>query len=971
MGETAHEEGTPVAESVWLHPEAHKVAELHQRFVSDPGAVPPAWQRFFRDLDDGAASLLDALRRGDAIPQARGAAAAPAGAPSADARQAAHDAIRAFSLINAYREHGHLEARLDPLGLREVPSQPDLDPRTHGFDESDLDRPVFVGGQLGFEAATPRELVRHLRAIYCRSVGIEYMHIQDLGQKGWILQNMEAGRISLVLKPELRVDVLRTLTMAESFERFLHRRFVGTKRFGLDGAETTIPALEAILTRVVEYGAEEVVLGMSHRGRLNVLANVMGKPLEAIFAEFRGMSATPEDLGSGDVKYHLGTSSDRHVAGRNLHLSLNANPSHLEAVDPVVLGKVAAKQAQRDDEARTRVVPVLLHGDAAFTGQGIVPETLDLSHLDGYRVGGTVHVIIDNQIGFTTNPVAARSGPYCTEVAKLLEAPIAHVNGDDVEMSVITAGMAAEYRQRFHNDAILDLFCYRRFGHNESDEPLFTQPKMYGRIAEQPTTRELYARRLVDEGVIDQAGADAVQEECNARLEEAFGGSERYRADNAEWLEGAWSGLNAVQGYDARRGKTDVDLETLREVGSALVRVPDDFHANRKILRQLKAKGEAIERGDGIDWATAEALAFGTLLLEGHPVRLSGQDVSRGTFSHRHAALIDQQSEARYWPLNHISERQERIETIDSPLSELAVLGFEFGYTLADPRSLVLWEAQFGDFANGAQIIIDQFIAASEEKWLRMSGLVMLLPHGFEGQGPEHSSARLERFLQLCAEDNLQVVNCTTPANYFHALRRQMHRDFRKPLIVMSPKSLLRHKAATSKLEHMGPGSTFHRVLYEDQPPSEPEEARQVVLCSGKVYYDLVEAREARGANDVHLLRVEQLYPFPVGALSELLFPYRHCQLVWCQEEPRNMGAWSAIGEVIEEIAAELGFEQPRPRYAGRSTAAAVATGSPRVHEAEKAAFLDDALTIGKPALGRLGARREAAAVVRGQGGPS
>jgi 2-oxoglutarate dehydrogenase E1 component len=736
---------------------------------------------------------------------------------------------------------------------------------------------------------------------------------------------------------------------------------VGTKRFGLDGSESVIPALEAVLTRAVESGVEEVVIGMSHRGRLNVLANVMCKPLEAIFAEFRGIPSAPLDLGSGDVKYHLGTSSDRKLGGKPLHLSMNANPSHLEAVDPVVLGKACAKQLRRGDTERSRVMPILIHGDAAFTGQGIVPETLDLSHLEGYRTGGTVHLIVDNQIGFTTNPVAARSGHYCSDVAKVIQAPIGHVNGDDPEMVVLMASFATQFRQTFHNDAIIDLFCYRRLGHNEADEPSFTQPTMYSKIAEQPSTLDLYSRRLIEEGVVSEQDVVEIVRSCTERLTAAFDRSEGTSPSRSEWLEGAWSGLQPVQGYDARRGKTAVDLGTLREVGEALTRVPEGFQVHAKILRQLDTKRRRLEEGEGIDWGTAEALALGTLLIEGSPVRLTGQDVGRGTFSHRHAVLVDQADERRHVPLDHIREHQEQLEVVNSPLTEMAALGFEFGFSLADPRSLVIWEAQFGDFANGAQVIIDQFLAASESKWLRMSGLVMLLPHGYEGQGPEHSSARLERFLQLCAEDNLQVVNCTTPANYFHVLRRQMHRGFRKPLVVMSPKSLLRHKAAVSSLAAMGPGSAFHRVMYCDELPSDPAEAKQVVLCSGKVYYELAAERAKRGAREVHLLRIEQLYPFPEDALVKCLSPYRHCHLVWCQEEPRNMGAWSVASGFLQEVAEQIGALHPVPRYAGRATAASPATGSSQVHAVEQAALLDEALAIGRDAHGRIASRREIA----------
>jgi 2-oxoglutarate dehydrogenase E1 component len=939
-------------------PDAERLAELYERYSSEPGSVEPEWQAFFGSMDQGARALLSGLRGGDSRPKAAGA---PASAAPSGAHDAAHDSIRAMALINAYRNRGHLEANLDPLGLRAVERQPDLDPATHGFAEADLDRPIFINGELGLDTATPREIVGRLRLIYCGNAGVEFMHIQDPEQKAWILQNLEGGNSRFLLKPEVKRDILVKLTMAEAFERFLHKKFVGTKRFGLDGAESVIPALEAILTSAVEYGVEEVVLGMSHRGRLNVLANLMGKPYESIFAEFQGLPSAPGDLGSGDVKYHLGTSSDREIAGHPLHLSLNANPSHLEAVDPVVLGKARAKQQQRDDHDRKRVMPLLIHGDAAFTGQGIVPETLDMSHLDGYRIGGTIHLIVNNQIGFTTNPVKARSGPYCSDVAKVLQAPIVHVNGDDPEMVVITASFTGEFRNKFGNDGIIDLFCYRRYGHNEADEPFFTQPLMYRRIGERPSTREVYAKRLIDAGALDEKDVAEIGRECEAVLAEAFERSTNHPPNEAEWLEGSWSGLQKMQGYDARRGKTAVDVGTLREVGTALTQVPEDFNLHRKIKRQLEAKKKVFESGDGVDWGTAEALAFGTLLIEGSPVRLSGQDCSRGTFSHRHAILVDQEDEQKYSPMNHIRPQQELLEAIDSPLSEMAVLGFEFGYSLADPRTLVLWEAQFGDFANSAQVIIDQFIAASESKWLRMSGIVLLLPHGYEGQGPEHSSARLERFLELCAEDNLQVVNCTTPANYFHVLRRQMHRAFRKPLVVMSPKSLLRHKQCVSRLDEMGPGSGFHRVLYCNELPSEPSETRQLVLCSGKIYYDLVAERAARGANDVHFLRLEQLYPFPEDALAELMEPYRHCHLVWCQEEPRNMGPWRTAGSFVQEVAERIGCTNPVPRYAGRPTAASPATGSAQVHRNQQATLIDEALTVGLKPLTRIASRREAA----------
>ena len=873
-----------------------------------------------------------------------------------DAREAARDAVRVQQLIDAYRMRGHQEARLDPLGL--VPDEPchDLQPSTYGFSPSDLDRSVHCDASFGFELSTIREILDAARETYCGTIGFEYMHIQDPEQRAWIQERIEGRKVAH--EAGHRMAILERLTAAESFEQYLHRKFVGTKRFGLDGGESTMVALEQVLLSAALVGVDELVLGMAHRGRLNVLANLMNKPLRSIFHEFQGGDWMSDDVdGSGDVKYHLGTSADRKVAGRTLHLSLTANPSHLEAVDPVVVGRVRAKQALAGDHEGERIVPVLIHGDAAFAGQGLVDEVLDLSELDGYHVGGTVHLVINNQIGFTTNPVNSRPGHYCTDPAKHIQAPIFHVNGDDPDAVSFVAGLAMEFRQRFRQDVVIDLVCYRRYGHNEGDEPAFTQPKMYQRIAQQPTTRELYAERLKDDGVIDAEDAERLQSGWRTRLDSEFDKAEAWEPDGADWFGGEWSGLSAVKGYDARRGRTGVPRETLLEVGAALCKVPDDFSLHPKLERLLGQRRKTFESGSGIDWATAEALAFGTLLLEGHPVRLSGQDVNRGTFSQRHGSFIDQENETRYLPLNHVRPHQETLELVNSPLNELGVLGFEYGYTQSDPDSLVLWEAQFGDFANGAQIVIDQFILSAEQKWLRMSGLVMLLPHGYEGQGPEHSSGRVERFLQGCAEDNIQVVNCTTPANYFHVLRRQLHRDFRKPLVVMTPKSLLRHKRAVSTLDDLVEERSFHRVMYCDEKPGPPERARQVVLCSGKVYYDLLQEREKRGTDDVHFLRLEQLYPFPLDALAEELEPYRHCHLVWCQEEPRNMGAWSFVDEFIQEAAEAAGCEHPRPRYSGRMTAASPATGLMSRHKAEQAALVADAFEIGLPALGRVASR--------------
>ena len=716
------------------------------------------------------------------------------------------------------------------------------------------------------------------------------MHIQSPDEKAWIQARVEGQEFHPRFTDDGRRNILRRLTRAEGFEHFLQRKYVATKRFGLEGAEGLLPALEAIIRRATELGACEIILGMPHRGRLNVLANVMGKPNTAIFSEFEGQAAHPADVqGSGDVKYHLGTSSDRDIDGRALHLSLTPNPSHLEAVDPVVLGKTRAKQVQLGDTERTKVMAILMHGDAAFAGQGLVAECFGLSELRGYRTGGTIHIIVNNQIGFTTSPGYARSSPYPSDVAKAVQAPILHVNGDDPEAVVHAARVATEFRQKFHKDVVLDMFCYRRHGHNESDEPAFTQPLMYRKIAELPTARELYATRLIAAGLITAEDAEEMAATYRQRLDGEFEAAKTYKPNKADWLEGRWAGLAAASG-EARRGKTAVDTRVLKKVGRALCEVPDDFNAHRTIGRQLETKRKAIEAGEGIDWATAEALAFGSLLVEGTPVRLSGQDCGRGTFSHRHSVLVDQETEARYVPLNNIAEGQASYEVIDSLLSEAAVLGFEYGYTQAEPTALVLWEGQFGDFANGAQVIIDQFLASGESKWLRMSGLVLLLPHGHEGQGPEHSSARLERYLQLSAEDNWQVVNCTTPASYFHVLRRQVRRDFRKPLIVMTPKSLLRHKVAVSSLGDMTSKQSFHRILWDEGEVAKDSAIKRVVLCSGKIYYDLFETRAAQGIDNVVVLRLEQLFRSPPRRSTRSFAASRG--RTWCGAR-RNPRTWA------------------------------------------------------------------------------
>ncbi|MEQ8396402.1 2-oxoglutarate dehydrogenase E1 component [Thalassobaculum sp.] len=933
------------------------MAELYARYLAKPTSVDESWRSYFDQLQDEAGAAAHdadgpswAPRRtkviGAADPANENARSGNKAPAAADVRAATLDSLRAIMLIRAYRIRGHLRAKLDPLGLDEPTPHPELDPETYGFTDADWDRPIFINHVLGLETATLREIMDLLEATYCGSIGVEFMHLQDPAQKAWIQERIEQIRNQTDFTDRGKRAILDRLTAAECFEKFLAVKYVGTKRFGLDGSETLIPALEQILKRGSQIGIEEVVLGMSHRGRLNVLCNFMDKPFRAIISEFLGNPANPEDAGgSGDVKYHMGVSADREFDGANVHLTLNANPSHLEIVNPVVLGRVRAKQVQRGDKNRKKVMGVLLHGDAAFAGQGVVAETFDFSSLRGYKTGGTIHIIVNNQIGFTTSPHYSRSSPYPTDIAKMVMAPIFHVNADDPEAVIHVTRIATEFRQEFGVDVVVDMIGYRRFGHNEGDEPTFTQPLMYAKIGSQPTTRQIYADQLTREGVIAEGEGDRLVEEQNAYLAQEFESGLSYKANKADWLEGKWSGIKVASG-DARRGETAVPVDELKRIGSKLCEVPESLDINRKLTRFIEGRRKAVESGEGVDWSFGEALAFGSLLASGVPVRLSGQDSGRGTFSQRHSVYIDQTTEERYVPLNHVKEGQAQYEVIDSPLSEAGVLGFEYGYSQAEPNALVMWEAQFGDFANGAQVIVDQFISSGEAKWLRLSGLVMLLPHGYEGQGPEHSSARLERYLQLCGEDNMQVVNCTTPANYFHVLRRQLNRDFRKPLIVMTPKSLLRHKLCVSTFAEMGEGTTFHRVLYDNEILCDDKDVKRVVLCSGKVYYDLYEERAKRGIKDVFFLRLEQLYPFPQKALLHELSRFPQADVVWCQEEPQNMGSWTFLDRRLEDVLIELDGACRRPRYVGRAEAASPATGNHGRHVREQQKLVDEALTV-------------------------
>jgi len=885
------------------------IEDAYQRWRQSPAQVDDSWRLFFEGYELGADPATAALD--------------------------AHAQTGVIRLIHAYRDLGHFLAHLDMFSEARK-SHPQLELSEFGLSEDDLDRTFDTSPFAGMPRATLRELLEALRETYCRKIGVEYMHIQDRHMRRWLQERMEPRRNRPDLPRRQKLRILMDLHFAELFERFLHTRYVGQKRFSLEGAETLIPVLDTIVEKAADSGVQEIVVGMTHRGRLNVLANVLGKPYEEIFAEFEDNFLADSTAGDGDVKYHLGFSSDRVTPrGNKIHLSVTPNPSHLEAVDPVVEGRTRAKQRLFGDTGRSRGMPLLLHGDAAFAGQGLVAETLNLSNLEGYSTGGTIHVVVNNQIGFTTSPSDARSTMYCTDIAKMLQVPIFHVNGEDPEAAVFVAELAMEFRQTFNRDVVIDMYCYRRHGHNEGDEPAFTQPLMYQKIRERPTLSEVYTETLVMRGDLTAEETEAIDQEFQAKLQKAqheVKGKPRRR--NTVGFTGRWTGLGTK--YSHTPIATGVPIETLRQITDALTRVPETFTPNPKIVKQLEARRTEFEQGKSIDWAFAESLSFGSLLLEGTPVRLSGQDSRRGTFSQRHAVLYDMQTGQRYLPLNAAGPNQAQISIYDSSLAEAAVLGFDFGYSLDDPNTLVAWEAQFGDFANGAQVIIDQFIVCSESKWQRTSGIVMLLPHGYEGQGPEHSSARLERYLQMVADDNIQVANATTPAQYFHILRRQMKRDFRKPLILMTPKSLLRHKDAVSPVAEFTNGH-FREVI--DDAQAEPDRIRRVLLCSGKVYYDLRERQGALEAGDVAIVRVEQMAPFPEELLTEVLARYRKARAwAWVQEESQNMGAWTYIDARLRLMGRPV-------EYVGRDASASPATGSLAIHKREQKELVEAALT--------------------------
>ncbi len=939
------------------------IKEFYADYISDPNSLPESWRKFFDGLSDDEKLIYEDLKgpswspeKKIKKPKIKSQENLELKNTSLDSnlksiKQASKDSVRAIMLIRAFRIRGHLIANLDPLSIQKKDEHPELQPESYGFTKKDFNRKIFLDGVLGLQYADLNQIIAILKKTYCSNIGYEFMHMGDPDEKSWIRDRIEGPEKDITFTENGKKAILNKMVQAEGFEKYLHVKFVGTKRFGLDGGESLIPALEQIIKRGGNLGAKEIKIGMPHRGRLNVLANVMGKPFKAIFSEFFGKSVNTSKDFEGDVKYHLGASSNREFDGNSVHISLTDNPSHLEAVNPVVLGQVRAKQFFHKDKDRKKVIPVLMHGDAAFAGQGIVAECFAMSGLPGHNIGGTIHIIVNNQIGFTTAPRFARSSPYPSDVAKTAQAPILHVNGDDPEAVVHCAKIATEYRQKFNRDVVIDMVCYRRFGHNEGDEPSFTQPIMYKKIRSHPTTLSIYGKKLSSEGLTSETNLQNEKIKFKNYLEKEFETSKSYRSE-LKWFDGAWSRFKPGLGKD-KRGVSGVEKIKLVEIGRKISQIPPNFNAHKTLKKIFDLRMKAIKEGKAIDWSTAESLAFGTLLTEGFSVRLSGQDSGRGTFSQRHAVLRNQDNHERYIPLNNISQKQKNFEIIDSLLSELAVLGFEFGYSLSEPETLVLWEAQFGDFANGAQIIIDQFISSGESKWGRASGLVMLLPHGYEGQGPEHSSARLERFLQLCAGENIQVVNCTTPSNYFHVLRRQMHREFRKPLIVMTPKSLLRHKKCVSNITEFSKKSTFHRILEDDAYSNisnllslkkRDDQIKKVVMCSGKIYYDLIEAREKFKNNKVTFVRIEQLYPFPAKTLANILKRYSKANFIWCQEEPMNMGAWNTVRNYIDRTLEMVNFGDKSVKYVGRKAASSTATGNLNKHLAQQKEILEKIL---------------------------
>lgn len=932
------------------------IRELYKKYLTNPKSLDDSWISFFGEMGDNISDIIkekegpswknDVNEESNLEQNQKNQKSKGIGS-----EEFFTDSIRAIMLVHAYKVRGDVLASLDPLLLTKQVYPSDLDPASYGFSEDDLDKEVFLGGIFGFKYVTFREVIETLHKTYSGNIGFEFMHIPFLEQREWIEKRTNTKIANDFLSKEEKKEILENLIEVEEFQRFLHNKFPGAKRFSIEGGESVIVAMERIIQKASDKKVDEVAIGMAHRGRLSVITKVMGRDYAALMSEFKGKQVyiPEEERASGDVKYHQGASSDRYFGDHKIHLSLAPNPSHLEAVNSVVAGRIRAKQDFLKDKNRTQAMGILVHGDAAFSGQGVVMETLMLSDLEGYRTGGIIHIIVNNQIGFTTNPSSARTSPYPTDVAKSINAPIFHVNGDDPESVFFVTNLAAEFRDTFNKDVILDIFCYRRYGHNEGDEPYFTQPIMYKAIKDHSTPCQIYKKKLIDNNVFTELEIKELEKKFIDFLEKEYKRSESYKSDERDWLRGKWGSLIHPEEGIKKNVDTGVDKDKLKKIGFAISSYPKDIKIHNKLAKIIEARKQMVESGENINWAMAEALAFGTLLAEGYRVRLSGQDSIRGTFSSRHAAIIDQETEKAYVSLNNLGVDQEKFEVINSNLSEYAVLGFEYGYSIAEPSSLVVWEAQFGDFVNSAQIIIDQFISSSEAKWLRFSGLVMFLPHGYEGQGPEHTSARIERFLQLCAEDNIQVVNCTTPANLFHVLRRQLHRPFRKPLIIFTPKSLLRHKMCVSNIKEFETGNSFKRIIeetYKDKLVAS-DKIKRVVICSGKIYYDLLKEREENSIKDISIIRLEQYYPFPEKELIEKLKNYKNAEIIWCQEEAENMGAWNFLDRRIEKVLAKIDVKSKRPLYIGRKEAASPAVGYLNIHNKEQAAVVKKALSLG------------------------
>ena len=917
------------------------VAELYSKFRNDPESVDTTWKDFFNNLNEDDYSVLKDFggpewkERPSSIIDKNyitKVIKSNANYNSEEFRISTLDSIRALRLIRAFRINGHLIADLDPLGISEREYPQELDYKSYGFNESDLEKEIFIDGSLGLEKGKLKNIIKILKETYSASIGVEFLHIQQADQKQWVQERIEEVRNKTNFTNEGKKAIYKRLVESELFEQFLDKKFLGTKRYGIEGGEAMIPGIEQIVKQACLSGIEDIIIGTAHRGRLTLLSSVLEMPYKKILSKFQGSLNDPNEvLGSGDVKYHLGVSADREFEKKKIHLSLTSNPSHLEAVNPVVAGKVRAKQTLAKDKTTDKVIGLLIHGDAAIAGQGVVAETFAMSQLRGFKTGGTIHFVINNQIGFTTMPQYGRSAPYCTEIAKMVQAPIFHVNGDDPEAVVHVCRLATEFRNKFKVDVVVDMFCYRRSGHNEADEPSFTQPLMYKAIKKQITTRKKYEKKLIENNTLSEEESRDIVDSFKNFLDKEFESTKNYKPNKVDWLEGTWTGLSTAT-FDARRGKTSVKEKTLINVAKKIHEIPTDFNAHRRIKKIYGDRLTSVINGKGIDWATSESLALATLLDEGYGVRISGQDVGRGTFSHRHGVLYDQENENRFVPLRHFQNKQGYFEIIDSFLSEFGVLGFEYGYSQVDPKTLVIWEAQFGDFANGAQIMIDQFISSGERKWLRMSGLTMLLPHGHEGQGPEHTSGRLERFLQMCAEDNMQIVNCTSPANYFHVLRRQLHRNFRKPLIIFTPKSTLRHKSNVSNIEDYINGSTFHRILTDKLSVKEKRKNKRLIICSGKIYFELADHIAKNKIKNLSIIRLEQIYPFPYENFRDELKHYTDAEIIWAQEEPKNMGAWGFVKGRLESVMQEAKVKQEKIFYVGRSPAASPAAGSLERH---------------------------------------